>query len=86
MRFGVLGTGPWATQVHVPALAAHPTAELVGVWGADPAEAKALGAEHEVPGYTDVDELLGVVDELNAERPATRRTAAAAQPLLATGN
>ena len=22
MRFGVLGTGPWATQVHVPALAA----------------------------------------------------------------
>jgi predicted dehydrogenase len=88
VRFGVLGTGPWATQVHVPALAAHPTAELVGVWGADPAEAKALGAEHEVPGYTDVDELLGVVDAVSialppdVQVPLAVRAAAAGRHLL----
>ena len=62
MRFGVLGTGPWATEVHVPALAAHPAAELVGVWGRDPAEAKALGAGFDVPGYADVEALLADVD------------------------
>jgi predicted dehydrogenase len=61
MRFGVLGTGPWATEVHVPVLAAHPTAELVGVWGRDPAEAKALGAAFDVPGHADLDALLADV-------------------------
>jgi len=88
VRFGVLGTGPWATQVHVPALAAHPTAELVGVWGADAAEAKALGAEHDVPGYTDVDELLDVVDAVSialpphVQAPLAVRAAAAGRHLL----
>jgi hypothetical protein len=33
MRFGLLGTGPWAQNTHGPGLAAHPGAELVGVWG-----------------------------------------------------
>jgi predicted dehydrogenase len=69
VRFGVLGSGPWATQVHVPALAAHPTAQLVGVWGRDPAEAKALGAEFDVPGYADVDALLADVDAVAIALP-----------------
>ena len=43
MRFGVLGTGFWANEVHAAALAAHPTADLVGVWGRDLAKAKAAG-------------------------------------------
>ena len=42
MRFGVLGTGHWAQAVHATALADHPSAELVGVWGRDLAKAKAL--------------------------------------------
>ena len=50
MRFGVLGTGFWAKEVHAAALAAHPTAELVGVWGRDLAKAKAVGAEFDVAG------------------------------------
>jgi hypothetical protein len=33
MRFGVVGTGYWARQTHAAALAAHPDADLVGVWG-----------------------------------------------------
>ena len=51
MRFGVLGTGFWARQVHAAAIAEHPTAELVGIWGRDLAKAKAVGAELEVQGY-----------------------------------
>ena len=50
MRFGVLGTGFWAKEVHAASLAAHPTAELVGVWGRDLAKAKAVGAEFDVAG------------------------------------
>lgn len=33
MRFGLLGTGPWAEMAHGPALVQHPEADLVGVWG-----------------------------------------------------
>jgi predicted dehydrogenase len=62
MRFGVLGTGEWARAVHAGGLAAHPEAELVGVWGRDLAKAKAVGAEFDVPGYGDVDALLADVD------------------------
>ncbi|MGY2129976.1 Gfo/Idh/MocA family protein [Blastococcus sp. SYSU DS0617] len=88
MRFGVLGTGPWARTVHAPALAGHPAAELVGVWGRDLAKAKALGAEHEVAGFADVDELLGQVDAVtialppDLQAPLAERAAAAGKHLL----
>ena len=67
MRFGVLGTGFWAKEVHARALAEHPSAELVGVWGRDLAKAKAVGAEFDVPGYGDVDELLAEVDAVTLD-------------------
>ncbi|RBY80088.1 gfo/Idh/MocA family oxidoreductase [Blastococcus sp. TF02-09] len=88
MRFGVLGTGPWARAVHAPALAGHPSAELVGVWGRDLARAKALGAEFEVPGFAAVDELLGQVDAVSialppdVQAPLAERAAAAGKHLV----
>ncbi|MGY2066860.1 Gfo/Idh/MocA family protein [Blastococcus sp. SYSU DS0619] len=69
MRFGVLGTGHWAGAVHATALAGHPSAELVGVWGRDVAKAKALGAEFDVPGYADVTALLADVDAVAIALP-----------------
>jgi predicted dehydrogenase len=69
MRFGVLGTGFWAKEVHAAALAAHPSAELVGIWGRDVAKAKAVGAEFEVAGFGDVDELLSQVDAVAIALP-----------------
>jgi predicted dehydrogenase len=69
MRFGVLGTGFWAEKVHAAALAAHPSAELVGVWGRDLAKAKAVGAQFDVPGFADVDELLSQVDAVSLAVP-----------------
>jgi len=69
MRFGVLGTGFWAREVHARALADHPSAELVGVWGRDVAKAKAVGAQYDVAGYGDLDELLSQVDAVSFSLP-----------------
>ena len=88
MRFGVLGTGFWARVVHAAALAAHPSAELVGVWGRDLAKAKAVGAEFDVPGYGDVDALLADVDAVavalppDVQAPLAVRAAEAGKHLL----
>jgi predicted dehydrogenase len=88
VRFGVLGTGHWARTVHATALAAHPTAELVGIWGRDAAKAKAVGAEFEVPGFADVDELLDQVDAVavalppDVQAPLAEKAAAAGKHLL----
>jgi predicted dehydrogenase len=88
MRFGVLGTGHWARSVHAAALVAHPSAELVGVWGRDVAKAKAVGAEFDVPGYADLDALLAEVDAVAVSVPPdvqvglAERAAAAGKHLL----
>ena len=88
MRFGVLGTGFWAKEIHAASLAAHPDAELVGVWGRDLAKAKAVGAEFEVPGFADVGELLAGVDAVaialppHVQAPLAERAAAAGKHLL----
>lgn len=88
MRFGVLGTGFWAREVHAASLAAHPTAQLVGVWGRDVVKAKAVGAEFDVPGFAGVDELLAQVDAVaialppDVQAPLAGRAAAAGKHLL----
>jgi predicted dehydrogenase len=69
MRFGVLGTGFWAREIHAASLAEHPDAELVGVWGRDLAKAKAVGAEFDVQGYDDLDALLAEVDAVSFALP-----------------
>src|SRR6185369_10319840 len=65
MRFGLLGTGYWAREVHAAALASHPGVDFVGVWGRDPAKAAALG----VRAYGDIDALLGDVDAVAIALP-----------------
>ncbi|WP_138760635.1 Gfo/Idh/MocA family protein [Modestobacter altitudinis] len=88
MRFGVLGTGFWASDVHATSLAGHPDAELVGVWGRDLAKAKAVGAQFDVPGTDDVDALLADVDAVSfalppdVQAPLAERAAAAGKHLL----
>ena len=62
MRFGLIGTGFWADTVHAAGIDAHPRAELVGVWGRDPAKAGALAAKHGARAHADVDELIAAVD------------------------
>jgi len=69
MRFGLFGTGPWAHLAHAPALAAHPDAEFVGVWGRNPDKAAELAGEYTVQAYADQDELLAAVDAIAVALP-----------------
>jgi predicted dehydrogenase len=69
VRFGLLGTGYWAAETHGAALAAHPSAELAGVWGRDPAKAKTLATRFGATPYSDVDALLADVDAVAVAVP-----------------
>jgi predicted dehydrogenase len=62
LRFGLVGTGYWAQEAHATALAAHDDADLVGVWGRDPARTEAVAARFGIAGHSDLDRLLAEVD------------------------
>ena len=69
LRFGVLGTGYWADVCHAAGLAAHPDAELVGIWGRDPAKAGVLAARHGVAAEAELEALLEKVDAVSVAVP-----------------
>lgn len=79
MRFGLVGTGPWAGMTHGPGLLAAEDVELVGVWGRDPAKAKTLGDELGVDGYDDYAALLDRVDAVAFAVPPDVQAAMATQ-------
>ncbi|CUR55226.1 Oxidoreductase domain protein [metagenome] len=62
MRFGLVGTGPWAHIAHGPGLLAAPAVELVGVWGRSLEKAQPLARELGVTAYADYAALLDEVD------------------------
>lgn len=62
MRFGVVGTGYWARETHATALAAHPDADLVGVWGRSFSRATEVAQAFGARPYEDVDEMFAAVD------------------------
>ncbi len=62
MRFGLVGTGPWAEKAHGPGLVATEGVELVGVWGRAPEKAAALAGRLGTTAYDDYDALMADVD------------------------
>jgi predicted dehydrogenase len=62
VRFGVVGTGPWAGIAHGPGLKAAEGVELVGVWGRSPEKARTLATELGVSAYDNFDALLADVE------------------------
>ena len=62
MRFGLVGTGPWATMAHGPGLAAAHEVDLVGVWGRSLEKAETLAGTLGVTAYDDYDALLADVE------------------------
>ncbi|RHW23861.1 gfo/Idh/MocA family oxidoreductase [Nocardioides immobilis] len=64
MRFGLIGTGPWAQRVHGPALAAAPGIELAGVWGRSEDRSSALATALDARPYADLDALVADVDAI----------------------
>jgi predicted dehydrogenase len=88
MRFGLIGTGPWAKQVHGPALAGAHGIELVGVWGRSDERTSALATALDTNPYADVDALVADVDAVafavppDVQADLAPRMAAAGRHLL----
>jgi len=62
LRFGLIGTGYWAREVHAAGIAVHPGARLVGVWGRDRAKTAALASSYDATPFDDLDAMLETVD------------------------
>ena len=69
VRFGMVGTGFWAEDVHLPVLRDAADVELVGVWGRDAAKAHAVGARFGGRGFARFEDLLATVDALSFAVP-----------------
>jgi predicted dehydrogenase len=62
VRFGLVGTGPWAAMAHGPGLLAAEGVELVGVWGRRPEPTHDLATRLGVSAYDELEALLADVD------------------------
>lgn len=88
LRMGLVGTGPWASSTHAPALAAHPDVEFGGVWGRRADATAALASAHATAAYGDVEELFAASDAVafavppDVQAPLAARAAAAGCHLL----
>jgi predicted dehydrogenase len=61
IKCGVIGAGWWATYAHIPALLAHPSAELVAIQKRDADEARKVADDFGVPfACTSAAELLAI--------------------------
>jgi predicted dehydrogenase len=69
IRFGLIGTGYWATTVHGASVTRHPGVDLVGVWGRDATKSNDAANELGTRPYADVDTLLADVDALTFAVP-----------------
>lgn len=66
IKCGVLGAGWWATFAHIPALLAHPAANLVAIQKRDPQEARRVADDFGVPFACSSAEELFAVEGLEA--------------------
>jgi predicted dehydrogenase len=69
IRFGLCGTGHWAREIHAAAIAAHPDAQLAGVWGRSPERAASLADAYGTRAFTDLGDLLAGVDAVALALP-----------------
>lgn len=69
LRFGVVGTGYWALELHATSVAATDGVELSAIWGRNGAAARAAGTRFGVPGFDDFDAFLSTVDALTFAVP-----------------
>lgn len=61
VQCGVIGAGWWATFAHIPALLAHPDAELIAIQNDDGEEVQKIAGDFSIPhAYTAVEDLLAI--------------------------
>ena len=69
MRFGLVGTGFWATNTQAAALGQHDEAVFAGVWGRDPDKTRILATRHGATAYPDLDAMFADVDAVAVAVP-----------------
>ena len=62
LRTAVIGLGRQSREDHLPAIVQSANFELVGVCDTDQKKAEEVGTHYNVPGYTELDELINVQD------------------------
>lgn len=62
MRFGLVGTGPWASMAHGPGLVAAKGVDLVGVWGRNPDHARSMASSLDTIAYDDYEAMVADVE------------------------
>ena len=91
VRFGLVGTGYWARELHAVGVAGHPDAELAAVWGRDAGKAEAVAGPHGArafAGSEGYDDMLADVDAVvfavppDVQAPLALRAAEAGRHLL----
>jgi predicted dehydrogenase len=68
-RFGLVGSGYWASTVHAPGLQRVAGARLVGIWARDPAKTAALAASCGVAAFSSLEAMLDAVDAVSFAVP-----------------
>ncbi|HXP22221.1 MAG TPA: Gfo/Idh/MocA family oxidoreductase [Streptosporangiaceae bacterium] len=74
LRFGLAGTGYWASITHAPALASTPGVEFAAVWGRNAGATAAIAAEYDITAHDDVDAFLADVDAVAFSVPPQVQT------------
>lgn len=88
LRFGLVGTGYWASETHAAGLADAEGASLVAVWGRDARAAAELAVRHDAIACSDYDEFITHVDAVtfavppNVQAPLAVRAAMSGKHLL----
>ena len=88
LRFGLVGTGFWASETHAAGIADADGATLVAVWGRDPIATAELAGRHAAVACSDFDEFLSHVDAVSfavpphVQAPLAVRAAQAGKHLL----
>lgn len=83
LRFGLVGTGPWATLAHGPGLQRAEGVELVGLWGRSPERTTALANTLGIRPYADYAALLHDVDAVAFSVPPDVQAALAREAIAA---
>ena len=65
LRLGVVGTGYWAREIHLPGLLGMPSAEVVGLWARNPATTKVIADQHGIRSFPNLQDLLDSVDAVS---------------------
>ena len=79
VRFGVVGTGYWASEVHLPGLLRTDGADVVGLWGRTPSRVEQIAERYHIRPFARLSDMLAEVDAVSiAVQPQAQREIAVA--------